>query len=230
VQGPGAPQRMTALTQTMTQSCDDEAAEVTGWPIDQIQAAVQPNPDQTALLDALGNAVVKASDVIKSHCPTTVSFTPTGRIDDMQQRLQGMVQAVDTVSPPLGKFYDSLNDDKKPASTTLAPTRPEQSRKRPMVSLKTPQQRAQSQAQCGASVMAWPTDRINQTIQANDAQRGKLDALQSAMANAADTIKADVRLKCRRHTGSARGSWQASASYAASRGRYPSALHDFYDA
>jgi hypothetical protein len=35
----------------MTQSCDDEAAEVTGWPIDQIQAAIQPNPDQSALLD-----------------------------------------------------------------------------------------------------------------------------------------------------------------------------------
>ena len=43
VQGPGAPQRMTTLTQSMAQSCNDEAAEVTGWPIDQIQAAVQPN-------------------------------------------------------------------------------------------------------------------------------------------------------------------------------------------
>ena len=101
VQGPGAPARMAALTQSMAQSCSDEAAEVTGWPINQISDAVQPNPQQSALLDDLGNAVVKASDVIKSHCPTTVSFTPTGRLDTMQQRLQGLVQAVNLVSDPL---------------------------------------------------------------------------------------------------------------------------------
>ena len=37
VQGPNAPERMTALTQSVAQSCSDEAAEVTGWPIDQIR-------------------------------------------------------------------------------------------------------------------------------------------------------------------------------------------------
>ena len=36
VRGSGAPARMATLTQNMAQSCDDEAAEVTGWPIDQI--------------------------------------------------------------------------------------------------------------------------------------------------------------------------------------------------
>jgi hypothetical protein len=191
VQGPGAPQRMTSLTQTMTQSCDDEAAEVTGWPIDQIQAAVQPSPEQSAMLDELGNAVVKASDVIKSHCPTSVSFTPTGRIDDMQQRLQGMVQAVNIVSPPLGKFYDSLSDEQKARFNDIgagAPgAKPEASNGPPQ---NAPNNAPNPQAQCGASVMAWPSDQINKTVQPNDAQRAKLDALQSAMANAADTIKA----------------------------------------
>ena len=84
VQGPNAPQRMASLTQSMAQSCADEAAEVTGWPVDQIQAAVQPTEQQSALLDALGTALVNASDVVKSHCPTNVSFTPTARLDDMQ--------------------------------------------------------------------------------------------------------------------------------------------------
>ena len=68
---------MASLTQGMAQSCADEAAEVTGWPINQIQDAVQPSQQQGALLDDLGNAIVKASDEIKSHCPTTVAFTPT---------------------------------------------------------------------------------------------------------------------------------------------------------
>jgi len=191
VQGPRASQRMAALTQNMTQSCDEEAVEVTGWPIDQIQAAVQPTPDQSALLDTLGNAVINASAVIKSHCPTTVSFTPTGRIDDMQQRLQGMVQAVDIVSPPLGKFYDSLSDEQKARFNDIGASapgaKPEASNAPPQAA---PNATPNPQAQCDASVMAWPSDQITRTVQPNDAQRAKLDTLQSAMASAANTIKA----------------------------------------
>ncbi len=191
VQGPGAPQRMATLTQTMAQSCDNEASEVTGWPIDQIQSAVQPTPDQSALLDDLGNAVVKASDVIRSHCPTTVSFTPTGRIDDMQQRLQGMVQAVDIVSPPLGKFYDSLSDEQKARFNAIGANtqngKPEAANGQPQNSAgNAPDPRAE----CEASVMAWPSDQINRVVRPNDAQRAKLDALQSAAMSAQDTIKA----------------------------------------
>ena len=58
VQGPGAPARMTQLAQGMADACATEAAEVTGWPIDQIQATVEPSDQQRALLDDLGNAVV----------------------------------------------------------------------------------------------------------------------------------------------------------------------------
>ena len=46
------------------------------------------------------------------------------------------------------------------------------------------------QAQCNASVMAWPTDQIDNALHPNDAQRAKLDALQSALSQASDTIKA----------------------------------------
>src|SRR3984885_9449200 len=113
VQGPSAPAKMAALTQSMAQSCSDEAAEVTGWPLDQIQAAVQPDQQQSALLDNLGNALVKASDEVKARCPTSVAFTPTARLDAMRQRLQTLVDAVNPVSPPLGKFYDSLSDEQK---------------------------------------------------------------------------------------------------------------------
>jgi hypothetical protein len=89
VQGPGASARMSLLAQGMADACATEAAEVTGWPIDQIQAAVEPNDQQKALLDELGNAVAQASDAIKSNCPTSVAFTPTGRLAAMQQRLKG---------------------------------------------------------------------------------------------------------------------------------------------
>jgi hypothetical protein len=169
----------------MTQSCDDEAAEVTGWPIDQIKAAVQPDPQQSALLDDLGNAVVKASDVIKSHCPTSVSFTPTGRLDTMQQRLQGLVQAVTIVGEPLGKFYDSLNDEQKARFNSIKPaTDRAASPNATAANATTPK------SDCDASAMAWPTEQIDQAVQPNDAQRAKLDALQAAAAKGADIIKA----------------------------------------
>jgi hypothetical protein len=185
VQGPGAPARMTALTQSMAQSCSDEAAEVTGWPIDQISDAVQPNQQQVGYLDDLGNAVVKASDVIKSHCPTTVSFTPTGRLDTMQQRLQGLVQAVDIVNEPLTKFYDSLSDEQKARFNSITPTTDKRAASSaPAANATTPK------TDCDASAMAWPTEQIDQAVQPNDAQRAKLDALKSAAANGADIIKA----------------------------------------
>jgi LTXXQ motif family protein len=185
VQGPGAPARMAALTQSMAQSCNDEAAEVTGWPINQISDAVQPNAQQSALLDDLGNAVVKAGDVIRSHCPTNVSFTPTGRLDTMQQRLQGLVQAVNIVSEPLSRFYDSLNDEQKARFNSIKPaTDKTAAANAPTTTATTPK------SDCDASVMAWPTEQIDQAVQPNDAQRAKLDALQSAAANGADIIKA----------------------------------------
>jgi LTXXQ motif family protein len=185
VQGPGAPARMAALTQSMAQSCGDEATEVTGWPINQISDAVQPNAQQSALLDDLGNAVVKAGDVIRSHCPTNVSFTPTGRLDTMQQRLQGLVQAVNLVSVPLGKFYDSLNDEQKARFNSIKPaTDKTAAANAPTTTATTPK------SDCDASVMAWPTEQIDQAVHPNDAQRAKLDALKSAAANGADIIKA----------------------------------------
>jgi len=192
VQGSGAPERMTSLTQGMGQSCADEAAEVTGWPINQIQDAVQPNPQQSGLLDGLGNAIVKASDEIKSHCPTTVAFTPTDRLGQMKQRLQALVDAVNLISPPLTGFYDSLSDEQKARFNAIAPPASPPSQNAQSVQGQSQAQQDQPgvQAQCNASVMAWPTDQIDNALHPNDAQRAKLDALQSALSQASDTIKA----------------------------------------
>jgi hypothetical protein len=180
--GSSGSSRMATLTESMAQSCSDEAAEVTGWPIDQIQAAVQPTQEQSTLLDDLGNALVKASDEVKSHCPTSVAFTPTGRLDTMQQRLQALANAVNIVSPPLQKFYDSLSDEQKARFNNIAPS--EDKRTAPAQNVPNPQ------AQCTANVMNWPGDQVDRVVRPDDAQRAKLDALQSAMTQSADMIKA----------------------------------------
>ncbi len=179
VQGRQAPARMRSLTQSAAESCDDEAAEVTGWPIDQIQAALSPSPQQTALLDDLGNAILKASDVIRSHCPTKLAFTPTDRLAEMQQRLEGLAEAVSIVQPPLAKFYASLSDEQKARFNDIGNTSA-----RPPASGQSPQ------ATCSDSVMAFPTDQVDRVVQPDAAQRAKLDALAAASAKAADQIKA----------------------------------------
>ena len=183
VQGRRAPARMNALTQSATESCDNEAAEVTGWPIDQIQAALSPNPQQITLLDDLGNAIVKASDVIRSHCPTTLGFTPVDRLAKMQTRLEGLVAAIGIVQPPLAKFYDSLTDEQKARFNAIgnANAKPPKQGQGPT---QTPQ------AACAESVMAFPTDRIDHIVQPDAGQRTKLDALATATAKGADLIKA----------------------------------------
>jgi LTXXQ motif family protein len=191
VQGPGAPERMTGLTQGMAESCADEAAEVTGWPINQIQDAVQPSQQQGALLDGLGNAIVKASDEIKSNCPATVAFTPLERLAQMQQRLQGLVDAVNIVDPPLAKFYDSLSDEQKARFNDIAPPQPQGAQAQQGQRQEADQAPAPTiQAQCDASTMTWPGDKIDQVVKPTDVQQAKLSALQSALAQGADTIKA----------------------------------------
>lgn len=184
VQGPSASSKMATLTQNMAQSCSDEAAEVTGWPIDQIESAVQPTQQQAALLDDLGNALVQASDEVKANCPTTIAFTPTGRLDQMQQRLQGLVQAVNIVSPALDKFYDSLSDEQKARFNGIAPSGAKAE------SASQDQGAQNPQPQCDTKVMNWPGDQIDRVVRPDDAQRAKLDQLQSAASQAADIVKA----------------------------------------
>jgi LTXXQ motif family protein len=184
VQGPRAPERMARLRQSVAQGCNEEAGEVTGWPIDQIQSAVAPDQHQSQLLDDLGNAIVKASDAIRSRCQTNVAFTPTGRLDQMHDRLGGLVDAVNIVNPSLSAFYDSLSDEQKARFDHIAPRGPRHGQAA-LGDLTT----ATIRGQCDAGVVAWPTEQIDRVVRPDDAQRAKLQSLQSAASQAADRIK-----------------------------------------
>jgi hypothetical protein len=107
----------------------------------------------------------------------------------MQQRLETLVDAVNIVEPPLSKFYDALSDEQKArfnamgANGTSAPER--QGTTKPQTPNVT-----NPQAACGGPVMNWPSDQIDRVVKPTDAQRPKLETLQAAAAQAADTIKA----------------------------------------
>ena len=65
------------------------------------------------------SALSQAGDTIKAACPTEVPATPPDRLAAVGNRLQAMLQAVETVQPALADFYNSLSDDQKARFNTM---------------------------------------------------------------------------------------------------------------
>jgi hypothetical protein len=168
--------RQAGLSNQIGQMCGDDSKEVAGWPIDRIEQAVSPTPEQSAALDEFANATIRAAQTIKDACPTTVAFAPSGRLDAMQKRIEGMARAVDIVSPPLDRFYSSLTDEQKARLNAVN----EEQNARNRGSL----------ANCGAvnTATRWPGDQIEKAVQPTPDQQTKLDALKAAMAKASDDL------------------------------------------
>jgi len=67
----------------------------------------------------LQSAAAQAADIIKAACPSENPSTPPARLEAVGNRLQAMLQAVQTVEPPLRDFYASLNDEQQARFNTL---------------------------------------------------------------------------------------------------------------
>jgi len=171
----------TTPSTALAQMCGDDTKEVAGWPIDRIRQLVSPDDQQRIALDDLSDASVKAAQIIKTACPTSVAFTPTGRLAAMQQRIEAMEQAVDVVRAPLDRFYGALTDEQK-AKLTSANQTPAQPKGR---------QRGLAQNCTTASAtIQWPEARIEVALRPSEAQQAKLKALQSAATQAAEQLAA----------------------------------------
>jgi hypothetical protein len=162
------------VTSQISQSCGEDSKEVAGWPIDRIEQSIVPTADQRTLLDDFANASIRAAQAIREACPTTIAFAPTGRLDAMERRISGMVQAIDIIGLPLDKFYASLTDEQKARLNAVTD----------------PTAVNRSLTNCGAvsSATQWPGERIEKTVRPDAQQQAKLDALKIAMANAADAL------------------------------------------
>ncbi|HJZ22374.1 MAG TPA: Spy/CpxP family protein refolding chaperone [Bradyrhizobium sp.] len=170
-----------AANPTLAQMCGQDSRDIAGLPIDSIQRAIQPNDEQRAALDDLANASVKAAQDLRKACPTEVALTAPKRLEAMQSRIEAMSAAVDTVKPPVDKFYGLLDDEQKARLTALGQRTVRRSRRSAPV-----------EANCGASqpgFTAWPTAAIDKTVKPTEAQHDGLAALQDAAAKAADMLK-----------------------------------------
>jgi hypothetical protein len=175
----------------LAQMCGEDSRDIAGLPIDQIQQALQLNEAQRAALDDLANASLKAAQDIKAACPTQITATAPGRLAAMQARIEAMIAAVETVQPPLQKFYDLLTDEQRARLNALAQ---DQRRREARRNARNARNASGSLTQsCGAAqpgVTDWPTAEIEARLHPTEAQRASLTALQDASAKAAEMLKA----------------------------------------
>jgi hypothetical protein len=102
----------------------------------------------------------------------------------MERRIAAMVAAVQTVQPPLEKFYGLLNDEQKARLNAIGQDQLKQSTgtrdSAPIVQT------------CGAAqpaVTQWPAVEVEQKLHPTEAQRASLVALQDAADKAGDMLK-----------------------------------------
>jgi hypothetical protein len=177
--GGQAPVTSNAASGPLAQMCGEDSRDIAGLPVDKFQKAIQPDDAQSAALDELANASVKAAQDIKAACPTEIALTAPSRLAAMQMRIEAMIGAVATVQPPLEKLYGLLSDEQKERITALGLEQRQGRTAGP------PDQ------SCGAapSVADWPSADIERTVHPTETQRASLAALQDATAKAADMLK-----------------------------------------
>jgi LTXXQ motif family protein len=177
-----------APSDQLAQMCGEDSREIAGLPIDQIQQAIQPSDAQRAALDDLANASVKAAQDIKAACPTEIAATAPARLESMQKRIEAMIAAVDTVQPPLQKFYDLLSDDQKARLNALG-----QNERQGKAARNSKGSLDQSCDAAQSGLLTWPAAEIDARVHPTDDQRASLTALQDATAKAADMLKSSCQ-------------------------------------
>jgi hypothetical protein len=192
VTGPRAPQRsgvssLMTSPQSLRQLCGDPDKGITAWPLDSIVKAVQPTPEQRALLDELRSAAAKAADAFKESCSDSYAMTPPGRLRAMTNRISAMLEAVRIVRPALEKFYHSLSDEQQARFNALGPNIGEQSQQQL-------QQDSSAQSDtCGepkSSLTNLPIERIETVIRPAGTQKDALDRLREATEKAVQGLQA----------------------------------------
>jgi hypothetical protein len=162
--------------------CGSDSRNIAGLPVELFRRAIQPQQDQAEALDDLANASQKAAEIIRDSCPRDVALTAPSRLAAMQQRVQAMRDAVNTVKPALRRFYGLLSDEQKAKITALAAEHRTAERDEATAS-------GESCAAAQSAAMPWPSEQIEREVKPTDAQRASLTALQDATTKAAEILK-----------------------------------------
>jgi hypothetical protein len=107
----------------LTQVCNENAAGIGSIPLNQIETTLRTSARQRDAFEQLQSASQTAAEGLRTNCPEFQALTPAGRVGAMEERLNAMLQAVQTVEPALQAFYGSLSDEQKERFNRLAPAR-----------------------------------------------------------------------------------------------------------
>ena len=184
-----APETTGSVTDSadLAQSCGGLAPGVTDLPIDNIQQSLQLTDDQLKSLNALKAASSQASDALKASCSSELSLTPLGRLDTVQKRLDGMVQAWGMLRTPLDNFYNSLNDEQRQRFAALGPASSARSNRRGSASGDNLAALCSSRTE---SFTQLPVQRVEQAVKPTQQQQDALEKLKAASTEAANQLQA----------------------------------------
>ena len=174
-------------TQALRQLCGDPEGGITAWPFASIVQAVQPTPEQRALLDELKSAAARAADEFKKSCGDSYAMTPPGRLRAMTSRISATLDALRIVRPALEKFYNSLSDEQQARFNAIGPEIAKDSKQQP-------QQDATAQSDtCGepkSGLTSLPIERIESVVRPAGTQKEGLDRLREASEKAVQGLQA----------------------------------------
>ena len=168
--------------------CTQPGTGITAWPFADIERKVGLNTDQNQLLDQVRKSAADAAATFKASCPAENNFamTPPGRLQAMTARLQGTLDAVKIVRPPLEKFYAALSDEQKERFNALGP-------KRPANNAETTAALPQDSKSCSEEkpgLANLPIEKIADVVKPTEAQRDGLAQLQNATTKAVSLLQA----------------------------------------
>ncbi|RTE93946.1 exonuclease VII large subunit [Bradyrhizobium sp. LVM 105] len=181
--GDRARPRASVSRQTLQQLCGAPDKGVTAWPLADIARAVQPTPEQRALLDELKIAAANAAGVFKDSCAETYALTPPGRLRAMMNRISATLEAVKIVRPALENFYNSLSDEQQARFSALGPN----------VGERSSQPQEASAEGCGDpkfSLTQLPIQRVEAVLHPAGKQKEALDRLSEATAKGVAGLQA----------------------------------------
>jgi hypothetical protein len=113
-------------------------------------------------------------------------MTPLGRLDTVQKRLDGMVQAWGIMGTPLDNFYNSLNEEQRQRFAALAPVGSARTRRGPASS----NDLAALCSRREESFTQLPVQRIEQVIKPTQQQQDVFNKLKAASTEAANQLQA----------------------------------------
>ncbi len=145
-------------------------------------ASTNPAPDQLTQMCGDDSRDIAGLPIDQIQQAVQPNETQRTALDDLANA-SAMIAAVDTVQPPLEKFYGLLNDDQKVRLNALGQDQRGKSAQKTGGSL------AQTCGATEAGVTDWPAAEIDAKLHPTDAQRASLTALQNASAKADDMLK-----------------------------------------